>query len=174
MDLHLPLHHWEGRQPNVGAAAVAGFAAGAVLMVIELAWAAFAGGDATWRTAQLVAALMLGPTDTLYGSPDVFDPGIVGVALLTHYLLGTGFGLLLGAVVAGYRIDERPGAVLVVGALLGLLLYAINFYAFTNAFPWFAELRGWRTLGAHLVFGASAGLMYVKLAALRRGEAPGT
>jgi hypothetical protein len=54
-----------------------------------------------------------------------------------------------------------------IGAAFGGLLYVFNFFALTQAFPWFAELRGWATFVSHLIFGASAALLYWKLA--RRG-----
>src|SRR6202008_2660838 len=52
MELRLRLHHWEGRSPDLLAAAVAGFAAGAVLMVLELLWSAAVRSDALWRVPQ--------------------------------------------------------------------------------------------------------------------------
>lgn len=160
--LHLP--RWERREADWLAAAVAGFAAGAVLMVLEFAWAAFTSADGPWRVAQLVAALTLGPEHTLYDSPAMFDAGIVAAALLTHYGLGMFFGLLLGRVIVGFRLDDRLAATLVVGALFGLLLYLLNFHALTAFFHWFRELRGAGTLVAHLLFGATAGLLYWRLA----------
>jgi len=167
MELRLRLHHWEGRSPNLMAAAVAGFAAGAVLMVLELVWAAVYQSDAVWRIPQLVAALTLGPYTALQGPAHVFDPTIVAVALLTHYALGIGFGIVLGAVIAGYHYDNDDGGGLslpVIGAVFGALLYVVNFFGLTEAWPWFAEMRAWGTFAAHLVFGITAAVLYGKLA----------
>lgn len=163
--LHLP--RWDRREPDWQAAAVAGFAAGAVLMVLEFAWAAFASADGPWRVAQLVAALTLGPEHTLHLPAHAFDAGIVAAALLTHYALGIAFGLLLGRFLVGFHLEGRPAAALALGALFGLLLYAVNFHALTGFFHWFRELRGWTTLIAHLVFGATAALLYWRLARRR-------
>lgn len=176
MELRLRLHHWEGRSPDLMAAAAAGFAAGAVLMVMELAWAAVYQSDALWRIPQLVAALTMGPYTTLHAPADVFDPAIVGVALLTHYVLGIGFGIVLGAVIAGYHYDDERGGLSlpVIGAVFGAALYVINFYGLTEAWGWFAEMRGWGTFVAHLVFGITAAMLYGKLAHAherRRAEA---
>lgn len=168
MELRLKLHHWERRAPDWPAAAVAGFAAGAVLMVLELAWAALVGGDGPWRISQLVAALVLGP-GTLHASPYQFDATVLALALATHYLLGVVFGMVLGCILAGFHYDSSPTAMLAIGAAFGALLYLVNFVALTPAFAWFAELRGWATFVAHLVFGISAALLYWKLA--RRGIA---
>jgi ribose/xylose/arabinose/galactoside ABC-type transport system permease subunit len=166
MELRLHLHHWEHREPDWAAAAVAGFAAGAVLMVLELTWAAFAGSDGPWRISRLVAALTLGP-QTLQTAPHAFDAGIVAVALLTHYALGIAFGMALGFIIAGFHYDDSVVVMLLIGAAFGALLYLIDFHVLTRALPWFAELRGWSTLLAHLVFGTVTALLYWKLA--RRG-----
>lgn len=170
MELRMHLHHWEHREPDWAAAAVAGFAAGAILMVLELAWAAVTGTNGPWRIAQLVAALTLG-TGTLQGSPFTFDVGIVGMALATHYVVGVAFGMVLGYVLAGFHYDTSVAAMLLIGAAFGVLLYLIIFYGLTQVFHWFTELRGWGTLAAHLVFGTSAAVLYWKLAR-RRVEAP--
>jgi hypothetical protein len=169
MELRMHLHHWERREPDWAAAAVSGFAAGAILMVLELAWAALIGNNGPWRISQLVAALTLG-AGPLQGSPFAFDMGVVGMALATHYLLGVAFGLVLGYILAGFHYDVSVAPMLLIGAAFGVLLYLINFYALTKVFPWFTELRGWTTLAAHLVFGATAALLYWKLA--RRRDVP--
>ncbi len=168
MELRLHLHHWERRRPDWLAAAVAGFAAGAVLMVLELVWAALVGSDGPWRISQLVAALILGP-GTLGASPYRFGAGIVMLALATHYALGVVFGIALGFILAGFHYDTSPAAMQLIGAVFGVVLYLFNFVALTQAFPWFAELRGWATFVAHVIFGMSAALLYWKLA--RRGGA---
>ena len=166
MELRMNLHHWEHREPDWAAAAVSGFAAGAILMVLELAWATLSGSSGPWRISQLVAALTLG-VGPLQGSPFSFDPVIVGMALATHYLLGVAFGMVLGYVLAGYRYDSSVTPMLLIGAAFGLFLYLINFHALTHVFPWLTELQGWTTLTAHLVFGVSAALLYWKLARRR-------
>lgn len=166
MELRLNLHRWEHREPDWAAAMVSGFAAGAILMVLELAWAAVAGNNGPWRISQLVAALTLG-TGSLQGSAFAFDAVVVGMALATHYLLGITFGMVLGYFLAGFHYDTTLAAMLLIGAAFGVLLYLIDFHALTHVFPWFTELRGWTTLAAHLVFGLSAALLYWKLARRR-------
>jgi hypothetical protein len=44
------------------------------------------------------------------------------------------------------------------------VVYTINFHLMTPVLPWFAELRGWSTLIAHLVFGVTVALLYWRLA----------
>jgi hypothetical protein len=57
----------------------------------------------------------------------------------------------------------------VVGLVFGVLLYVLSFHVATQAFGWLAELRGWTTLLAHLIFGVTASLLYWKLARRRPG-----
>lgn len=170
MQLRLHLHRWEHREPDWAAAAVSGFAAGAILMVLELAWAALDGSTSPWRTSQLVAALTLG-TGTLQASPLAFDTAVVGMALATHYVLGVAFGLVLAYLLAGFHYDTSPLAMVLIGAVFGVVLYVVVFFGFTQVFHWFTELRSWTTLAAHIVFGASAAMLYRKLAR-RKVESP--
>jgi hypothetical protein len=169
MELQLHLHRWEQHEPDWSAAAVSGFAAGAVLMVLELLWATVANGAGPWRISQLVAALVLGP-ETLRSPAYDFSVLVVAVALATHYFLGCLFGMALGFVSAGFRYDTNPGVLVIVGAAFGALLYLFSFYGTTRVFWWLVELRGWTTLIAHLIFGITASLLYWKLA--RRRTSP--
>ncbi|HSV71625.1 MAG TPA: hypothetical protein VLI72_16075 [Methylibium sp.] len=160
MDLHLPSYHWEHRLPHWPAAAVAGLVAGAVLMLLDLLWSALILGESPWRTSHLIAAIVLGP-DALASAE--FGLGVVSAALVTHYVLGVVFGLALAFIVAGFHWDAQPAVMLGAGALFGLALYVLDFHVMTQFFPWFAELRGWPTFIAHLVFGVVAALLYWKL-----------
>jgi hypothetical protein len=169
MELQLHLHRWERHDPDWSAAAVSGFAAGAVLMVLELLWATVESSTGPWRISQLVAALVLGP-DTLRSPAYDFSTLVVAVALATHYVLGTVFGMLLGFISAGFRYDTSPGMLAIVGVVFGALLYVFSFHGATQVFGWLVELRGWTTLIAHLIFGVTASLLYWKLARRRPGR----
>ncbi|HSW02954.1 hypothetical protein [Aquabacterium sp.] len=162
LELHHP-HRWERRLPHWQTAAVAGFAAGAVLMVLELTWAASMSAHGPWRIPHLVAALVLGP-DILKSGAFGFSLPVVATALATHYVLGIVFGVVLAFIVAGFHYDTSIGMVQILGAVFGVALYLVNFHVLTMFFPWFAELRGWGTLMAHLAFGVVAALLYWKLA----------
>lgn len=162
--LRMHFGEWHGRRPDWMAAAVAGFLAGAVLMVLEGVWTLLLGssvgnGD-PWRTSRLLAAMVLGP-GVLEQSG--FSLGVVALALFIHYLLGILFGLALGALVTEFHGEGRWGTMETIGALFGALLYIVNFYLMSYAFPWFDQMRGWATFMAHLVFGISAALLYWKL-----------
>ncbi len=162
MELQLQAHAWERRAPDWRAAAAAGFAAGAVLMVLELVWAASMTMEGPWRIPHLVAALVMGP-GILDRAPE-FNLAVVSAALITHYVLGIVFGLVLGAIIAGFHYETSLGMIQTIGAVFGLVLYLFNFHLLTFALPWFTELRGWGTLMAHLAFGVIAAVLYWKLA----------
>jgi hypothetical protein len=155
----MQLHRWVRREPDWAAAAVSGFLAGAVLMVLELIWSVAQNGS-PWATAHKIAALVMGP-EVLHATD--FSFGVVATALLTHYILGVFFALILAIVIASFHFDSSAGMALLIGAAFGLLLYWFNFYGVTRFFAWFAEMRGWSSVVTHLVFGMTAGIAYWKL-----------
>ena len=163
MELHIHAPAWNrARTTDWAAAAVAGFAAGAVLMLLELMWAASTDIlSGPWRISSLVAALAMGPTALENTGPSF---GVLAVALVTHYVLGVVFGLVLGFLIGRLHYEQSAGMMQVLGVVFGAVLYFINFHVMTQFFPWFTELRGWATLIAHLVFGMTASLLYWKLA----------
>ncbi|MES2264165.1 MAG: hypothetical protein V4724_37120 [Pseudomonadota bacterium] len=160
MELHLHSHRWVARQPDWAAAAVAGFGAGGILMVLELAWVALVSHRDPWLATHMVAAMVLG-WDALQSSG--YSLGIVIAALAVHYVLGIAFGIMLAAIIAPFHLDSSTGMVLLAGAVFGLVLYVLNFYGMIGAFSWFAELRGWSTAIGHVLFGMSAALIYRRM-----------
>jgi hypothetical protein len=161
MEMQLRSHFGARRAPDWVAAVVAGFAASAVLMVLELAWAASAGTTGAWGTTRMVAAITMGP-DVLQFTG--FNVGAATMALLTHYILGIFSGLAISLVIAAVNGDRSPGTMQAIGAAFGALIYLVNFHVLTAAFPWFVELRGWSTFVGHLVFGMALTFFYWKLA----------
>lgn len=154
------VHRWERRLPDWKAAMVAGFVAGAVLMVVELLWSTLITGGNPWQTSAMVAAILMGP-DVLQTVD--FSLPIVTVALITHYVLGIVFGVILAGILVPYRFDASPGIALLTGAVFGVVLYLFNFYGMSMAFDWFEDMRGWATLIAHVLFGMVAAIGYWKL-----------
>ncbi|MBV8125381.1 MAG: hypothetical protein JOY60_03370 [Burkholderiaceae bacterium] len=160
MELRMNPRTLASREPDWSAAAVAGLAAGAVLMVLDLCWPLTFGDGNPWVTSHKVAALVLGP-HALQSSG--FDLGVVAVALLIHYSLGVFSGMVIGFCIARLQFEQRVGLTLAVGAGFGVLVYWFNFYVLTELFPWFSDMRDWNTLVGHLVFGISAALIYRRL-----------
>ena len=153
--------HSTRRAPDWVVAAVAGFAAGAVLMVLDILWSSIVVGGGPWQTSHMIAPIFLGresvPTEY------EFSLGVVAIALATHYVLGVVFGLILAAFMVPLGLDATAGRALGTGAVFGAGLYAVNFFGLSYWFPWLASLRGWPTLAAHLVFGVTVALLYWKL-----------
>ena len=145
------------------AAAVAGFAAGAVLMVLDLIWSAIFNLNGPWRTSQMIAPIFFGP-GVFSGGSYGFHLGAVTVTLVTHYAVGILFALVMAAVLSQLELDTTSTRAGVTGAILGMVLYLVNFeLLLVQFFPWLHELRGADTMAAHTVFGAVAGLGYWKL-----------
>lgn len=153
--VHIISHVETGTHPHWRAAVWSGVIAGLVFLVLELLLMAFT-GVSIWAPVNMIGAIMLGE--------EVLSPAFNFVALLAalvaHFVLAIVFGLILSYIV--YRLEEWAG--IAVGAVFGLLLYWINFYGFTAAFPWFAEARGGISLFAHLIFGIVAAWSYKELA----------
>lgn len=161
MELPLTTLHWERRAPNWIVAAVSGLAAGAVLMVLDLIWSSIVDPGGPWRTSHMIAPIILG-TDVARTKFN-FEHHVVAIALAVHYVLGIAFGLILASIMAPLHLDARMGRALATGAVFGALLYVFNFFGMVRWFPWLADLRGWPTLGAHLVFGMVAAWLYWRL-----------
>jgi hypothetical protein len=160
MESPMRSHRWEARRPDWAAAAVAGFGAGGVLMLLELFWSTLIVGSNPWGASRMVAAIVMG-IDVLNSSD--YSTSVLVVALVTHYVIGVALGMLLGAIIAPFHLDSSAGMVLLAGAIFGLLIYLVNFYIVVAAFPWFAAMRGWSTAVAHLIFGMTAAITYWKL-----------
>lgn len=145
--------------PDWPAALVAGFLAGALLMILEMLWAMTGGGD-PWAVAHKVAGIALG-ADAATGSE--FSVSIVAIALATHYVLGMLFGCILAIILSALRLDDSPGMAFTVGGAFGIMLYVFNFYVMAKAYPWFIEMRTLETFIGHVIFGMMAGFVYWKL-----------
>lgn len=155
----LQSHRWVAREPDWTVAAIAGFGAGGILMLLELAFAVAMGAD-PWRAPRLIAAMLLGD-GVLQGAG--YNLPVLVAALVVHYLLGIFFGCVLAALVAPFHLDSSLALVLAVGALFGVGLYLFNFYVIAGVLTWFEELRGWTTLLGHMVFGIVAAGIYRQL-----------
>ena len=135
---------------DVVAGVSAGVAAGILATVVQIVlWAIFT--DALpailYRDSRFAAAIVLGPG--VLPPPATFDKQIILIATLVHFTLSITYALMLAWLIA----DLRTRTSLLAGAAFGLGLYAVNMYAFTAIFPWFASSRDWITTLTHLAFG---------------------
>ncbi len=135
------------------AALIAGVVSGVVLLALEMFLMARAVGS-PWVFPRLVAAIVLGKG--VLPPPATITPGILLAALAIHLPLSIGYACLIAFVL--HRWGLLVG--IVGGAALGLALYAINFGTTWAIFPWFAPMKSWISLWAHVAFGAVAGGTY--------------
>lgn len=139
------------------AALLAGLIAGALFMMVEMFMVTVFEGQSPWAPPRMIAAMVLGK-DVLM--PPTFDVGILMTAMMIHFPLSLVYALVLSVLLR--RANQFTG--LMVGAGFGLAVYLINFYPIASAlFPWFEMARGWVSIVAHVMFGAVAGLVYVRI-----------
>jgi hypothetical protein len=162
MDALLGMRGWHWRRPDWTAGAVAGLAAGALLMVLDLLWSGLFNAGGPWRISHMIAPLLMG-TDAPNASGYAFQAGVVSISLAMHYGLGIVFGLVLAAVMSQLRLDANATWALATGAIAGIVLYLLNFDILAQFLPWLATLRGGDTLAAQVVFGIVTALLYWRL-----------
>lgn len=136
------------------AAVWAGLISGTLFLVLNLIFIpAFIGGNG-WVVIRLMGSIVLG--EEALAPPATFELDIFVVAILTHYVMSISFALILAIIT--HRWGFRTG--IMVGAVFGLALYAINFYSLSYFFPWFFIMRNNVFIVTHIIFGAVAGGIY--------------
>jgi uncharacterized membrane protein YagU involved in acid resistance len=78
------------------------------------------------------------------------------VGIIVHYVLSLLFALLIAIVI--HRWGLWVG--IIGGAIMGLAIYAIDFYTMTAFFPWFFAINNVILLVGHVVYGAVTGGIY--------------
>ena len=139
------------------AAIWSGIVAGVVSTLAQMPlWALFTDTfpSSLFRDARLTAAILMG-RDVL-PPPATFNLSIMLVAACIHFTLS----IVYGVMVAIMTSRTGTGTAISIGAGFGASLYVVNLYGFTAIFPWFAEVRDWITLAAHIVFGVTAAATY--------------
>lgn len=139
------------------AALWAGLISGAIFLVVSMVLSAIVLGT-PWVVPQIIASLVMGPE--VLPPPNTFNAGVFAVALVVHAVMSVIFGSLVAIVI--HRWGMLVG--FVGGALLGLALYGVTFYAVSElVLPWVFIMRSWIMLVSHVVFGAAAGTIYEAL-----------
>jgi len=134
-----------------------GLIAGAAFLVLEMALVAMMGQSAS-GAPRMMGAILLG-RDVL-PPPATFDLGVLAAASAVHFPLSILYAVIFG--LAAERLSLWPA--LTVGAVFGLVLYAINFYGFTALFPWFEMARGAASIVGHIFYGVVLAVAYKWLA----------
>ena len=151
---------------NWSAAIWASIIGGLVFAALEVLMVPLFQGNSPWAPLHMIGAIALGPG--AMASPDTFDLGIIGTAVVVHMALAILYGVILAFVIA--RVDM--GLAIAIGAIYGFALYLVNFYVFTKWFPWFADARDWISIFTHIVQGALWAWLYKVLEGRTLTESP--
>lgn len=134
----------------------AGLLAGLIFLIPEMLLLPLFHDGTIWTFPRMVAALFLNPQQAL-SPPLVFDAGIVLTGLVIHFCLS-----MLYSILFFYASAHLQKIILVLsGIFYGAFLYVINFHVFTYAFEWFADIRHWVNILAHLLYGLTLPLLYL-------------
>jgi hypothetical protein len=99
---------------------------------------------------------------SVFQGPEVIPPGgstsmsLILAALAVHIPLSIIFTALIAVVVHEWNFIVS----VLVGGVMGLALYAINFYGLAYFFPWMKPMASWLMMSSHIAFGAVAGGLY--------------
>lgn len=140
----------QGQAPGWRRLLLVGLLAGSAATVVQLALWWLTGVpliETIWRDTRLTAAIVMGQSVLL--PPAIFRWDVLLVATLLHFALS----FACAVIPAPFSKFRYALPRLVLGAIYGLLIYAVNLFGFTLLFPWFEVARGWVTLVAHVVFG---------------------
>ena len=141
------------------AAILAGLAAGLVFLILEMVMVPLFLGGSPWAPPRMIGAIIMG-RDVL-PPPGTFHGPAFLAATVVHFALSAIYGIVVGFMTHRTNI----GTAVLVGLAFGLVLYFVNFYLFTEQFPWFANARNWVTIFSHIVFGGLVGWFYKRMAA---------
>lgn len=141
-----------------------GVIAGLVFLMLEMIMVPLFLDGSPWGPPRMIAAMVMG--EGVLPPPATFAFGIVMVALLIHFALSIVYAIAFDWVLGG--IQKIP--LIAVGALFGLALYLVNFYIFTEVWPWFAMARNWVSIFAHIVYGAVLAWSFKAIAQHDRAE----
>lgn len=144
------------------AGVIGGAVAGAAYLLAQVMSSAALRPGGAAEPLQRIAAILMGPETA--PPPSEFTFTVFGMAIIIHFGLSMAFGRMVSVV--AWR--QRTGTGIVLGALVGLALYALNFgLVAPAAFPWFSDsLRGW-TLANHALFGGVAAAVCLALRSRR-------
>lgn len=127
-----------------------GITAGVVMLILEMIMNPLFLGASIWGPPRMMAAILLG--NEVLPPPATFDLGILLAAMIVHLVLSILYTIVIGIMVRKVAFIMA----LVIGAVIGLALYYINFYGFTSFFPWFSDARNWVQIFIHISFGIAA------------------
>lgn len=135
----------------------AGLIAGVVFMMLEMIMVPLFMGGSPWGPPRMIGAILLG--EGVLPPPATFNFGVLMVAIVLHLMLSVVYALIIDYV----SRNTRFLLALLIGAVIGYVIYLVNFYLFTGLFPWFAKARNWVSAFTHISFGIAAVWAYREL-----------
>lgn len=139
------------------AAIWSGIIAAVVMLMLEMIMNPLFLGNSPWGPPRMMAAILLG--SEVLPPPATFDFGILMAAMVVHFPLSVIYAIIIGAIVK----NMETGKAVLIGAIIGLVIYLVNFYGFTAIFPWFAMARNWVQIVIHIAFGLSAAWSFMAI-----------
>lgn len=136
------------------AALRAGLIAGMLYIGVEMFFTPLFLGESGIAPLQRIAAIVLGARALAPPENATAETLLIGIGV--HLVLS----ILFASIIAAAVHRSGPTAGVMVGAMAGLVLYTVNYYAFTAVFPWFVSGRTWVTVFAHLIFGFVGAWIY--------------
>jgi hypothetical protein len=139
------------------AGVIGGLVAGAAYLAAQVSFTAAAHPGGALEPLQRIAAILMGPDVAPQAD---FVSTVFGMTLVIHLTLS----MVFGRIVSVLTWRQRPGPAVLIGALVGLALYGLNFGLIApGVFPWFSESIRAVTLANHALFGAVAAAVCLAL-----------
>ncbi|GAB3091864.1 hypothetical protein [Lysobacter terrae] len=129
-------------------------AAGTVFLVLELLVTRYVLGVNPGVMIRMIAAITQGTA--MLPPPESANLSVTLAAVILHLVMSLTYALVFAFIAKGRTIRQAT----LLGAGYGLILYVVNFYGFTELFPWFAGARSWGAVLSHVAFGAVLGATY--------------
>ena len=139
---------------DFSAAIWGGIVGGLAFLMVQIVMSTWLLSSSIWVPFRWNASIIMGPAVLPPPADFAFGPVLVG--LIVHFALSILFSIIIAFCV------HRGGLIMgiVGGAILGLALYAINYFTLTLLFPWFFAIRHWLLAIGHMLFGAIAAGVY--------------
>lgn len=150
------------------AAIISGLVAGAAFLTVEMSLIAIFSKVDAWLPVRIIASIAIGKdvllSALLYnlnttGMEIAYNIAVLTIALILHFAMSIVYSFVIG----GLCMVRNLGVALGIGAVIGLIIYLINFYGFTTIYPWFEKGRNIISLFAHILFGIVAAYSFVKI-----------
>ncbi|AVR45142.1 hypothetical protein C7S20_07580 [Christiangramia fulva] len=138
-------------------AIVAGLIAGFLMLALEYILVPIFLEKPVWVPLRMMASIVLGKS--VVPPPATFDFNIILSGIIIHIILSLIYSLFIAYITRKLSLVSA----MLVGGFLGLALYFINFYGFSNIFIWFEKARNWVQILIHIVFGMAAAMSFISL-----------